>query len=84
MGKLISTSSISLYATLSLFSYMRRMIWGYKNSWQANSSSRLDTRQAVMALLEGAGRPLSTLEIRKKLENDRGLNSHFRFIHKVT
>ena len=60
------------------FSYLRRMIWGYKNSWQASASSRLDTRQAVMALLEGAGRPLSTLEIRKKLENDRGLNSHFQ------
>lgn len=60
------------------FSNMRRMVWGYKESWQASAASRLDMRQAVMALLEEAGRPLSTLEIRERLEGDRGVNEHFQ------
>ena len=60
------------------FANMRRMVWGYKDNWQASSASRLDTRQAVMALLEEAGCPLSTLEIREKLEIDRGVNNHFQ------
>lgn len=60
------------------FANMRRMIWGYKDNWQASAASRLDMRQAVMALLEEAGRPLNTLELRKKLESDRGLNNHFQ------
>lgn len=60
------------------FANMRRMVWGYKKTWQAGAASRLDMRQAVMALLEEAGRPLSTLEIRERLEGDRGLNEHFQ------
>lgn len=60
------------------FANMRRMVWGYKDSWQASAASRLDMRQAVMALLEEAGRPLNTLEIREKLEGERGLNNHFQ------
>jgi hypothetical protein len=60
------------------FSNMRRMVWGYKEAWQASAASRLDMRQAVMALLEEAGRPLSTLEIRELLEGDRGVNNHFQ------
>jgi hypothetical protein len=31
-----------------------------------------------MALLEEAGRPLSTLEIKERLEGDRGVNNHFQ------
>lgn len=60
------------------FANMRRMVWGYKDNWQASAASRLDMRQAVMALLEEAGRPLNTLELREKLESERGLNSHFQ------
>jgi hypothetical protein len=60
------------------FSNMRRMVWGYKESWQASAASRLDMRQAVMALLEEAGCPLSTLEIRERIEGDRGVNNHFQ------
>jgi hypothetical protein len=60
------------------FANMRRMIWGYKDNWQDSAASRLDMRQAVMALLEEAGRPLNTLELREKLEGDRGLNNHFQ------
>lgn len=60
------------------FANMRRMVWGYKENWQASAASRLDMRQAVMALLEEAGHPLNTLELRERLEGDRGLNNHFQ------
>ena len=60
------------------FSNMRRMVWGYKDVWQSTAASRLDMRQATMALLEDAGRPLSMLEIRERLEADRGVNNHFQ------
>lgn len=60
------------------FVNMRRMVWGCKENWQASAASRLDMRQAVMALLEDAGHPLSTLEIRQRLEGGRGLNNHFQ------
>jgi hypothetical protein len=69
--------NIALHNSKS-FVNMRRMVWGYKESWQASAASRLDMRQAVMALLEEAGHPLSTLEIRQRLEGDRGLNNHFQ------
>lgn len=60
------------------FANMRRMVWGYKENWNSTAAERLDMRQAVMALLEDAGHPLSTLEIRERLEGDRGLNNHFQ------
>lgn len=61
-----------------MLSNMRRMVWGYKSAWQPGASSRLDMRQAIMALLETSGGPLSTLEIRDLLKSDRGVNSHFQ------
>jgi len=60
------------------FSNMRRMVWGYKETWQASAASRLDMRQAVLAVIEEGGRPLSSVEIRERLKGDRGLNSHFQ------
>jgi hypothetical protein len=60
------------------FSNMRRMVWGYKEAWQDSAASRLDMRQAVISLIEEAGRPLSTLEIKERLEGDRGVNNHFQ------
>ncbi len=60
------------------FSYMRRMVWGYKSSWKPSASSRLDIRQAVTALLEDAGQPLTISEIRERLQDDRGLGNHFQ------
>ena len=62
----------------SLLVYMRRMIWGLQESWVNSAASRLDTRQAVMSLLESAGKPLTTTEIRTQLLSGRGVNSHFQ------
>jgi hypothetical protein len=69
--------NMALHNTKS-FVYMRRMVWGLKNSWAESAAQRLDVRQAVMALLESEGRPLTTVEIRAKLLADRGVNVHFQ------
>lgn len=58
--------------------YMKRMVWGLRGSWSGSAASRLDLRQAVMALLESEGAPMSTSEIREKLFSGRGVNSHFQ------
>jgi hypothetical protein len=77
-GKLTKYIINIALSTSNTFSNMRRMVWGYKEVWQASAASRLDMRQAVMALLEEAGRPLNTLEIKERLEADRGFNNHFQ------
>ncbi len=61
-----------------LLVYMKRMVWGLRGSWAESAASRLDLRQAVMALLESEGAPMSTSEIREKLFSGRGVNSHFQ------
>ena len=58
--------------------YLGRLVWGHAASWQESVSSRIDVRQAVIALLEREGRPLSTAEIRSRLEMERGVNVHFQ------
>jgi hypothetical protein len=55
-----------------------RLVWGMKDSWSAGTSSRLDVRQAVISVLERAGRPLSTVEIRQALMTERGVSEHFQ------
>lgn len=60
------------------FANMKRMVLGYKDKWDATAASRLDMRQAVMALLEETGRPMNTMEIREGLQNGRGVNNHFQ------
>lgn len=55
-----------------------RLVWGLAESWRARTSSRIDVRQAVIALLEREGRPLTTGEIRRLLEAERGVNVHFQ------
>lgn len=57
---------------------LRRMVWGQKDNWVAGRSSRLDVKQAVIALLETKGEPMSTAELRERLLADRGVNSTFQ------
>jgi hypothetical protein len=57
---------------------LRRMVWGLKSNWKSEAASRLDVRQAVVALLEREGRPLTTGEVRSKLEAERGVNTIFQ------
>ena len=58
--------------------YLGRLVWALAESWQEAVSSRIDVRQAVIALLEREGRPLTTAEIRSRLEMERGVNVHFQ------
>lgn len=55
-----------------------RLVWGLAESWRESVSSRIDVRQAVIALLEREGHPLTTAEIRSRLETERGVNGHFQ------
>ncbi len=59
-------------------SYLRRMVWRLKSSDSAGASDRLDLRQAVIALVEAEGQPMTTSAIRQRLMRERGLNSHFQ------
>ena len=58
--------------------YLGRMIWGVRGIWNENADARLDVKQAIISLLEKEGRPMSTGQIRSKLIEGRGLNTHFQ------
>lgn len=53
-----------------------RMIW--KEADASDEVSRIDVHQAIISLLQQAGRPLQTDEIRQRLIALRGVNSHFQ------
>ena len=52
------------------------MIW--KEVDAGDEVSRIDVRQAIISLLQQAGRPLQTDEIRQRLIALRGVNEHFQ------
>ncbi len=58
--------------------YLKRMIYGMKGQWSESAESRLDVRQAVIALLEAEGRSMTTDEVRARLAAGRGVNVHFQ------
>ena len=60
------------------FVYLRRMIYGLRGHWSDSAESRLDVKQAVCALLDESGHPLTTEEIRQGLAKARGVNVHFQ------
>lgn len=54
-----------------------RMVWG--NSDATGDTARVDIRQAVIALLRQAGRPLTSTELRQRLIAVRGINQGMQF-----
>lgn len=52
--------------------YLGRLVWVLP---EADEQHRVDLRDAVIGILEGAGRPLSTSEINKRLSEFRGVNN---------
>jgi len=61
------------------FASFGRMVWGVKNCWtEASAAQRLDLRQSIQAILETAGKPLTTKQIKEKLTQERGINEHFQ------
>ncbi|HID3973158.1 TPA: DNA-directed RNA polymerase subunit alpha C-terminal domain-containing protein [Enterobacter cloacae] len=69
--------NIALTTSSSLV-YLRRMVWGVRGKWTANAAARLDIKQAIISLLEEEGKPMSTIQIRSKLIEGRGLNTYFQ------
>jgi hypothetical protein len=59
-------------------SYLGRMVWTSKDHRRLSPESRLDVRQAVISILENAGQPLSSIEIKSRLNSERGVNVHFQ------
>jgi hypothetical protein len=55
-----------------------RMTWMIADG--NDETARIDIRQAVIALLQQAGRPLHTDEIRQRLIALRGVNQHFQIV----
>lgn len=71
------TLNIALEDSKSL-AYLGRMIWVTREAIQWNSDLRIDLRQAIIALIGSAGRPMTLYEIRAALAETRGLNETFQ------
>jgi hypothetical protein len=54
-----------------------RMIWAQQNV-DASNTARIDVRQAIVAVVQQAGRPLRAAEIKQRLVAIRGVNEHFQ------
>lgn len=54
-----------------------KMTWIAANA-DVNDQSRIDVHQAVIAIVQAAGRPLSTSEIKERLTAVRGVNEFFQ------
>lgn len=55
-----------------------RMVWSAKRSVGETEAGRIGLRQAIIVLLQQAGRPLGTQAIRQRLIATRGVNSLFQ------
>lgn len=53
-----------------------RMVWA--RNTHASDIARIDVRQAIIAVLQQAGRPLRASDIRQRLIALRGINDHFQ------
>ncbi|MER8970347.1 hypothetical protein NKI25_32865 [Mesorhizobium sp. M0808] len=56
-----------------------RLVWSDAASRSDGESQRIDVRQAVMAILNDAGGPLKTEEIRQRVSALRGVDRNFQF-----
>jgi Bacterial RNA polymerase, alpha chain C terminal domain/Sigma-70, region 4 len=57
-----------------------RLVWTQTKTGSEGVSDRLDVRQAVISLLQNAGTPLSTIEIKQGIVAQRGVNITFQII----
>ncbi len=55
-----------------------RMTWMQTETGSETTSNRLDLRQAIVSLLNEAGRPLTTLEIKQGITALRGINESYQ------
>lgn len=54
-----------------------RMVWSRPND-RDNDAARIDIRQAIIATIQLAGRPLRASDVRQRLIAARGLSQHFQ------
>ena len=66
-----------ILSTSPILQQLGRMVWSKGISTHA---ARIDVRQAVISLLQRAGQPLSTNELRQRLVALRGVSSNFQII----
>lgn len=57
-----------------------RLVWRRKGEAGTSSHARIDIRQALLFVLEEAGHPLRTNELRKLLNEKRGTNQTFQIV----
>jgi hypothetical protein len=81
-GHLLSVDKYVLDIALQRSAGLRRlgrMVW--TNGQDDDSGvARIDQRQAIVALLQQAGRPLRANELRQRLVAIRGINEHFQIM----
>jgi hypothetical protein len=61
-------------------SSLGRLVWTQTKTGSEGVSDRLDIRQAIISLLQNAGTPLSTVEIKQGIVAQRGVNVTFQII----
>lgn len=61
-------------------SSLGRLVWTQTKTGSEGVSDRLDIRQAIISLLQNAGTPLSTIEIKQGIVAQRGVNMTFQII----
>lgn len=61
-----------------VLSNLGRFVWTQSGSRSVGTADRIDVAQAVLVVLEAAGRPLSRDEIKSALARDRGLGGYFQ------
>jgi hypothetical protein len=59
-------------------SSLGRLVWTQTKTGSEGVSDRLDIRQAIISLLQNAGTPLSTIEIKQGIVAQRGVNVTFQ------
>lgn len=78
-GGLLNPYLLSIALSRSqVLSYLGRMVWASTLSGVKGSANRLDIHQAIVSVIQDAGRPLPSEEIKKILSRDRGLNYYFQ------
>lgn len=57
-----------------------RLVWRKRGADGADTHARIDIRQALLFILEEAGHPLHTKELRKRLNEKRGTQQAFQIV----
>jgi hypothetical protein len=70
--------NVALHQRSRELAYLGRLVWTYANGSVFTSAHRIDMRQAVIAILRDAGKPLTTAALKTRLVEDRGVGATFQ------